>query len=66
MLLFEGAEVKCSDEFVNDPKYISKEDLIDYSEIIIIGAPHDIYKNIKLTSNKKLFDIWNLGIEFSK
>ena len=66
LLSFEGAEVKCSDEFVNDPKYISKEDLIDYSEIIIIGAPHDVYKNIKLTSNKKLFDIWSLGIEFSK
>ncbi len=63
LLSFEGAEIKCSDEFVNNPKYISKEELIDYSEIIIIGAPHDIYKNIKIPINKSLYDIWSLGID---
>ncbi len=63
LLNFEGAEVLCSDEFVKSNSYISKEELIKKSEIIIIGAPHDAYKKIKFPSDLRVFDIWSMSKE---
>ena len=60
LLNFEGAIVNCSDEFVQDPKFISKEELINTCNIIIIGVPHDAYKKIKFPNSVILFDIWSM------
>jgi len=63
LLDFEGAEVLCSDEFVKSHTYLSKEELIKKSEIIIIGAPHDAYKKITFPPDLKVFDIWSMHKE---
>ena len=60
LLNFEGAIVYCSDEFVQDTKFISKEELINTCNIVIIGVPHDAYKNIKFSNSVILFDIWSM------
>ena len=60
LLNFEGAIVNCSDEFVQDPKFISKEELINTCNILIIGVPHDAYKKIKFPNSVILFDIWSI------
>ena len=61
LLNFEGALVYCSDEFVQDPKFISKEELINICKIIVIGVPHDTYKKINFPNSVILFDIWSMG-----
>ena len=61
LLNFEGALVYCSDEFVQDPKFISKEELINTCKIIVIGVPHDAYKKINFPNSVILFDIWSMG-----
>jgi len=61
LLNFEGALVYCSDEFVQDPKFISKEELINICKIIVIGVPHDAYKKINFPDSVILFDIWSMG-----
>lgn len=37
---------------------LNKNKLISKSDIIIIGAPHSVYKKIKIPKNKHLVDIW--------
>ena len=50
----------CSDPFVRDSNLIDKDELIKKSDIIIIGAPHSEYKNLKLNyKTKTVVDIWN-------
>ena len=49
-----------SDEYYSNKKNVSKNNLIRKSDIIIIAAPHKAYKNIKITKNKILIDIWGI------
>ena len=53
-----GSNVICSDEYIKDKDFFTKEKLINQSDIIIIGSPHDIYKKINF-KNKILVNIWN-------
>lgn len=60
LLNFEGADVYCSDEFVHDPKFISKQELINNCKIIVIGVPHQAYKTIDFPDSVVLIDIWSM------
>ena len=46
ILIFRGANVLCSDDFVDDSSFVSQDELLQQSEIVIIGAPHKIYSLI--------------------
>ena len=59
ILLFEGAKVFCSDPYVKDKSFLSKEELLLSSEIIIVGTPHEIYTNL-IIKDKLVIDIWNI------
>jgi len=59
ILLFESANVFCSDPFVNDPEFVSEDELINKSDIIIIGAPHSSYRKI-IIHDRIIIDIWNI------
>lgn len=60
----ESKEVLCSDAYINEDGFVSEEELINRSDIIIIGTPHKRYK--KLNYKKKiLVDIWDT-VKFSK
>ncbi len=64
LLLFEGAQVYCSDEFwdggqfIEKDEFLTKEEIIRRCDIIVIGAPHSSYKNLDY-SDKPLIDIWD-------
>jgi UDP-N-acetyl-D-mannosaminuronic acid dehydrogenase len=47
-----------SDEYYLNKNNITKEQLIAKSDIIIIGAPHKIYKKINYPKNKNIINIW--------
>ena len=49
-----------SDNFVKMKEIIKTSELIKKSDIIIIGAPHTTYKNLKIPKNKFLIDSWGL------
>jgi UDP-N-acetyl-D-mannosaminuronic acid dehydrogenase len=57
-LLFKAKEVLISDPYVNDDRLITAEELIKRSDVIVIGTPHEIYRNLVI--EKPLFDIWNI------
>ena len=49
----------CSDEYIQDDKFVSKEELIEKSDIIILGVPHKNYNSLELPKEKYLYDMWN-------
>src|SRR3989344_1435962 len=58
LLRFHGANVTYSDEFAKDPTFISKEELVQRSSIIILGVPHSAYHGLTIPKDKHLVDIW--------
>jgi len=59
ILQFKAKEVLTSDPFVTvDKSLISEAELLSRADLLIIGAPHDAYKQIKFS--KPVVDIWNL------
>jgi UDP-N-acetyl-D-mannosaminuronic acid dehydrogenase len=59
-LKFYGATVSCSDEFVKDPAFVTKEELIATCPTIIVGVPHSAYKRISIPKDTYLIDLWNI------
>jgi len=54
----EAKQVHCSDVYIKEDGFIGAKELVAKSDIVIIGAPHKEYKNLKIPKNK-LIDIWN-------
>ncbi len=60
ILEIEAKEVLCTDPFVKDDTLVSIDEAINNSDILILGAPHSVYKNLNSDfSSKILVDIWN-------
>jgi UDP-N-acetyl-D-mannosaminuronic acid dehydrogenase len=59
ILEFKSAKVLTSDPFVTvDKTLLPQEVVVAESDLLIIGAPHTVYSNLKC--DKKIIDIWNL------
>ena len=59
ILQFRAKKVLMTDPYVSvDASLISLEETIEKSDLLIIGAPHNAYKN--LVTTKPIIDIWNL------
>ena len=59
ILEIECKEVLITDPYVRDERILPLEEVIRRSDILIVGAPHTIYKNLGL-EGKHVVDIWNL------
>jgi len=60
LLKFHGADVQCSDEFIQDESFISKEQIVSDCEIIIVGVPHTAYKTLTAPASTQVVDLWNI------
>ena len=60
VLRFFGAKVLCSDEYVKDPTFISKEDLARQADIVIIGVPHNAYSTLSFPDTVEVIDMWEI------
>ncbi len=58
ILKFSGAQVLCSDEFANNPEFVTKEEIVEKCETIIIAAPHSQYADLKFLDSTDVIDIW--------
>ena len=59
MLDISSKKLICSDEYIDDKRFVTKEELIDKSDIIILGVPHKNYKDLKIPSSKIIYDMWD-------
>lgn len=60
ILRFHGAKAYYSDEFVNDPTFVSKEELIEACDVVIIGVPHSAYKELAIPEKTEVIDLWGI------
>lgn len=60
ILRFHGTQIYYSDEFAKDPTFISKEKLIECSQVIIVAVPHSAYKGIVIPKDKEIVDLWGV------
>lgn len=59
VMRFRAKDVLTTDPFVTtDPNLLPLDEVIERSDILIIGAPHSIYRDLVIT--KPVVDIWNL------
>jgi UDP-N-acetyl-D-mannosaminuronic acid dehydrogenase len=57
LLAWAGADVYCSDPYVPDDRLVSVAELLERSEIVILGAPHRAYRGLEI-GGKDVVDIW--------
>ena len=60
LLEFYGAKVLCSDEFHSNPEFVSKEEVIANSSIVIVCVPHDGYKRLTFKKGQTVIDTWGI------
>lgn len=60
ILRFHGAVVSCSDEFVKDPSFITKEELVATCPVVIVGVPHSAYRVLSVPDDSVLVDLWGV------
>ena len=58
LLQVEARTVLCTDPFIVNPKFVSLEQAVSDAEVIILGAPHSAYRDLKFPAGKKVVDIW--------
>jgi len=60
LLRFHRAKVFYSDEYAKDPTFISKEELVASSDVVIVGAAHHAYRKLHVPIEKTIVDLWNV------
>lgn len=59
ILKFKAKNVLCTDEYVTtDASLVSLDEVLEKSDIVIVGSPHKQYKNLKIS--QPTVDVWNL------
>ncbi len=58
LLEWAGARVLCTDPYVVDPRLSPQDEVIEGSEILVIGAPHRAYRSLEV-GDREVVDVWN-------
>jgi UDP-N-acetyl-D-mannosaminuronic acid dehydrogenase len=57
LLLWAGAEVLCTDPYVVDERLIALDEVLARSDILVLGAPHKVYRTLELDA-REVVDVW--------
>ena len=60
ILRFHGAKVFYSDEFAKNPDFVTKEELVKLSDVVIVAVPHSAYKGLAISKDKEVVDLWKV------
>jgi len=59
LLEIEAKAVLCSDVYIHEPGFVAARELVAKSDIIVIGAPHRQYAELKIPPDKIVADVWD-------
>ena len=59
LLAWKGAQVLCTDPFVADERLVPLDQVMDESEILVLGAPHKAYRKLEV-GRRDVVDVWGL------
>lgn len=57
LLLWAGATVLCTDPYVVDDSLVPLEEVLNASELLVVGVPHRAYRSLQL-GDRSIVDIW--------
>ena len=60
ILRFHGAKVFYSDEYAKNPDFVTKEELVGSSDIIIVAVAHSAYRGLEIPKGKDVVDLWGV------
>lgn len=63
LLQVEAREVLCTDPYVQDASLLPLEEAIERADIIVVGAPHAVYREVKVPAGKLVVDVWGFWHE---
>jgi UDP-N-acetyl-D-mannosaminuronic acid dehydrogenase len=59
LLLWAGAEVLCTEPYVEDDRLVALDQVLAKSDILVLGAPHRAYRGLDL-AGRELIDMWGV------
>jgi UDP-N-acetyl-D-mannosaminuronic acid dehydrogenase len=59
ILEYEARAVVCTDPYVEDPSLVALDDALERADVLVLGAPHGVYRSIAIPDGKPVVDIWN-------
>jgi UDP-N-acetyl-D-mannosaminuronic acid dehydrogenase len=58
LLQVEARKVLCADPFISDPAFVSAEQAVEQADVIVLGAPHTAYRDLRIPAGKRTIDVW--------
>ncbi len=58
LLVFHGAHVLATDAYAADPSFVAPERVVAESDVLVIGAPHSVYRDLAIPPEKPIVDVW--------
>jgi UDP-N-acetyl-D-mannosaminuronic acid dehydrogenase len=58
LLQVHAREALCTDPYVSDPSLVPLEEAVERADIIILGVPHSVYRDLQFTADKIVVDVW--------
>jgi UDP-N-acetyl-D-mannosaminuronic acid dehydrogenase len=59
LLEFEAADVRCTDPHVRDADLRPVDEVVAWSDVLVLGVPHGEYASIVIPERTLVVDIWN-------
>ena len=59
LLLWAGADVLCTDPYVDDQRLVGIDEVLAKSDILVLGAPHRAYRALDL-EGREVVDVWGV------
>ena len=59
LLTIQSRRVLCCDPYVPDPSLVPLEQVLEEADALFVGAPHRVYRSLRIPQGKVLIDIWN-------
>lgn len=59
LLDMEAGRVLCSDTYIREADFVSTDELLLSSDIVVLGTPHSDYADIRARPGQVFVDIWN-------
>jgi UDP-N-acetyl-D-mannosaminuronic acid dehydrogenase len=60
LLQVEAREVLCTDPYVADSSLVSLEEAVNRADIVVLGAPHVVYRGLEIPAGKLAVDVWGV------
>ena len=60
LLEYEAAEVFCTDVYIKDPSFLSLDEVVRRSDLLVVGTPHSDYRTLAIPDGVPVVDIWNM------